>query len=218
MVRTGRAREQPCLSPSCTHTWLPCSERAWDPLCLLVWFQRTKQERAPGTACCPQVSCVSLTALACRLLSPPPLPAPPPTPIHHRGGQGSIYAAKGSLLGEGVKKEEAKMGAGHEKTGVGPEGNFNRSAGRPSEAQGGPGLGTVYELLLSILPGCIQYSVHPASVLPPFSLCWPLLVPRGSFHPSLTYQLALQHPFSSKYSTTPQNPTFTKSRQLHRGH
>lgn len=75
--------------------------------------------------------------LLCQLRLPPL--------IHHRGGQGSIYAAKGSLLGEGVKKEEAKMGEGHQKTGVGPEGNLNRSAGRPSEAQGGPGLGTVYE-------------------------------------------------------------------------
>ena len=147
MVRTGRAREQPCFSPpSCAHTWLPFSERAWDPLCLLVWFQRTKLEQAQGTACCPQVSCVSLTVLACRLLSPPPLPAPPPTPDSpQRWPELNLCCKRKSLGGKESKKEEAKMGAGHQKTGVGPEGNLNRSSGRPSEAQGGPGLGTVYE-------------------------------------------------------------------------
>lgn len=146
MVRTGRAREQPCFSPSCAHTWLPCSGRAWDPLCLLVWFQRTMQEREPRALHVAHRFPVFLSELSpaasshlllCQLRLPPL--------IHRRGGQGSIYAAKGSLLGEGVKKEEAKMGAGHQKTEVGPEGNLNRSAGRPSQAQGGPGLGTVYK-------------------------------------------------------------------------
>lgn len=142
MVRTGRAREQPCFSPSCAHTWLPCSGRAWDPLCLLVWFQRTKQERAPGTACCPQVSCVSLRALACRLLSPPPLPAPPPTPDSPQRWPGLNLCCKRKSLRGRSQKGRGEDGGRASKDRSWARGKLEQVSW---EAQGGPGLGTVYE-------------------------------------------------------------------------